>query len=135
MGRVIYIGAILIGLAGPFLTGGAASAQEFNHVITVYASVPEQRGIYVDKAGHIIKVAGNTASNITPQVFSADNQTMPMNDSVQRQYDKFLKDHDYRLIAGKVYVLNQVITVDSAADSRTIKVDTANLTLGSAQNG
>lgn len=137
MGRVLFICAAILGVSLPFLAaGGAVSAEEFNHTITVYAIVPEQRGIYVDKSGHIVKIAGNTTENVTPQVYTLDNNLIPMNDSVQKQYDQFLKDHHNRLEAGKTYLINnQQLTISQSADNRQIKIDTSALTLGAGQSG
>jgi len=83
----------------------AALARTYNHTIIIYATVPKQRGIYVDKDWNIIRVAGNTSDNINPLVFSLDNRLLKMNQKIQKQYDEFLIQHDYHLIAGEVYKL------------------------------
>lgn len=108
-----------------FISGsGRAAAQDYNHVITVYASVPQQRGVYVDQAGNLIKVAGNTTANITPTVFTTDNKSLTMTDAIMNQYQQFLKQHQYHLEAGKIYVINPV-TVNSQPNTETIKIPTA----------
>ena len=122
MGRGVLCGAVLLAVIFPALAG-SASAQEFNHVITVYATVPPQRGVFVDKSGNIVKVAGNTSQNITPQVFDLNNHLLNMTPAIQRQYDAFLKAHDYHLAAGQTYVVSQTVTVDTQTSSQTIQVD------------
>jgi len=120
LGKVIYLGVLLAITLGVSL-GGQASAQEYNHIITVYATVAEQRAVYLDSSGNIIKVAGNTAKNITPAVFSADNKPVAMTDSVMSQYQQFLKEHDYHLKAGETYLINP-LTVNTQPNTQTIKV-------------
>lgn len=124
MGRGFLFGAVLLSVIFPALAG-SASAQEYNHVITVYATVPQQRGIYIDKSGNIIKVAGNTSQNITPQVFDWNHQPVDMTAAIQSQYDAFLKAHDYHLTAGQSYTVSQIVTVSAQASSQTIQVSSA----------
>ena len=98
-----------------------AGAQEFNHTITVYAVVPEQRAVYLDESGNIVKVTGNTAKNVTPTVYDSHNKEITMTDAVQDQYDDFLKQHHNQLEAGKIYKLNP-LKVSAAPNNQTISV-------------
>lgn len=124
MGRGVLFGVALLSVIFPALAG-TASAQEYNHVITVYASVPEQRGVYVDKYGNIVKVAGNTFQNIAPQVYDLNNHTLSMTPAIQTKYDAFLKSHSYRLEAGQTYIISQVVTVNTQPLSQNIEVGSA----------
>lgn len=134
MGRGVFIGVLLFGSGLPAALAGTASAQEFNHVITVYATVAEQRAVYIDSHGDIYKVAGNTTHNITPRVYTADNKLTGMTDKIMGQYQAFLSQYHGQLAAGKVYDVNPLV-VQVSLDDRTIQLDTSGLTLGSAQNG
>jgi hypothetical protein len=130
MGRGVLFGTLLLAAGLFFGNGAKASAQEFNHVITVYATVAEQRAIYVDDSGNIFKIAGNTSKNITPQVYGADNRPIAMTDSITRQYQDFLKSHHNYLDASVTYDLTRMV-VQTAMDNRSIQLDTSGLTLGS----
>lgn len=107
----------------------AAPALAFNTQLTVYASVPEQRIIYIDESGIIYKIAGNTKNNISPIIYDYKNQPIAITDAIQKQYDSFLSLHHGRLEASKIYKVNP-ITVNNTADSQTIRVD-GGLKLGS----
>jgi hypothetical protein len=122
MGRGILFGVILLAMGLLLGPGGRASAQDYNHTITVYATVPEQRAVYLDASGNIIKVAGNTTRNITPQVFSADNKLIDMNDLIMSQYQVFLNQHHNHLAAGKIYEVNP-LAVNTQPNQVTINVD------------
>jgi len=117
---------LVFGLLFPLKAG----AQGFNHMITVYASVAEQRAVYLDESGNIIKVAGNTTDNVTPVVFDPNNKAVAMTPEVQRQYDDFLKLNNGRLQAGKIYNINP-ITVSAAPNTQLIGINSVNLSLGS----
>jgi|GEM_PF-6988771 len=108
----------------------APAAMAYNHIITVYAAVPEQRAVYLDPTGAIIKVAGNTADNVTPIVFDPNNKAVAMTPEVQRQYDDFLKLNNGRLQAGKIYNINP-ITVSAAPNAQLIEINSVNLSLSS----
>jgi hypothetical protein len=125
----LFLTALLV-VTVASLSSPAAHAQQFNHRITVYASVAQQRGIYVNSSGLITKIAGNTSNNVEPMVFNENNKIIAMTDSVQNQYQAFLKAHDYHLNAGETYYLNTA-SISNTADSRQIKIDTVGLTLGS----
>jgi len=71
MGKFLPTAILLLAVLG---VPSVASAQEYNHIITVYAAVPEQRVIYIDETGNIIKIAGNTTKNITPMVLGPQNK-------------------------------------------------------------
>lgn len=129
----VFLALLLVGAIAT-VSPPAAHAQEFNHRITVYASVAQQRGIYTNNSGLITRISGNTSNNVEPMVFNENNKIIAMTDSIQNQYMAFLKAHDYHLMAGETYYLNPV-SVNNATDSREIKLDTAGLTLGSGQNG
>lgn len=83
-----------------------ASAMAFNQRITVYASVPQMRYIYVNKDGIITKIAGNTSNNIEPKVVDENNQPLTMTESIKQQYQQFLKSHNWHLEASKIYKVN-----------------------------
>ena len=117
---------LVLGLLLPLKAG----AQGFNHTITVYASVAEQRAVYLDESGNIIKVAGNTSDNVTPIVFDPNNKAVAMTPEVQRQYDDFLKLNNGRLQAGKIYNINP-ITVSAVPNTQIIEINSVNLSLGS----
>ncbi|HET7528760.1 MAG TPA: hypothetical protein VFJ84_00840 [Candidatus Saccharimonadales bacterium] len=87
---------------------GSAAAQQYNRTITVYAYVPEMRGIYIDNSGKLIKVAGNTGRDITPQAFDASGKLIAMASSYMSQYQAFLAQHGGRLEAGKIYTIKRV---------------------------
>jgi succinyl-CoA synthetase beta subunit len=125
MGKQFLVIVLFLSLATAFSWGSRASAQDYNHTITVYATVPEQRAIYLDANGNIIKVAGNTTRNITPQVFSADNQLIDMNDLIMSQYQVFINQHHNHLAAGKIYEVNP-LAVNTQPNQVIINVD-ANL--------
>jgi len=116
---------LIIGLWLPLKAG----AQGFNHTITVYASVREQRVIYLDESGNLIKVAGNTTKNITPVVLDPNNKEVAMTPSIQQQYDSFLKQHDDKLQASAVYKVN-TIAVNLKPNTQIIEINTSDLTLG-----
>jgi hypothetical protein len=122
-----FIGLIL--LIGSLIVSPVAEAQQYNHIITVYASVPEQRAIYLDEAGSIIKIAGNTTKNLAPQVFDSSNKPAAITDAVQKQYDDFLKQHNYHLEAGKIYNINP-ISVDLSPNTQVIELNDTDLSLG-----
>lgn len=119
----------LLSLAIAIVIPTPASAQEYNHIIKVYAIVPEQRAIYLDETGNIIKVAGNTSKNVTPQVINSNNVPVSMTDAVQKQYDDFLKQHNYHLQASKIYEFNPLI-VNNMANTQEIKLINDQLSLG-----
>jgi hypothetical protein len=91
----------------------SSPALAFNQRITVYASVPMMRNIYVDQSGQIIKVVGNTSDNIEPRVYNELNKEIAMTDSVKNQYDQFLKQHAGHLEASKTYIVNPVMVIDA----------------------
>ena len=108
----------------------APAAVAYNHIITVYAAVLEQRAVYLDSSGSIVKVGGNTSNNVTPVVFDPNNKAVAMTPEVQRQYDDFLKLNNGRLQAGKIYNINP-ITVSAAPNPQLIGINSVNLSLGS----
>ncbi len=120
---------IALGLSYLFLPAGA-SAQTFNHTITVYATVPEQRAIYLDQYGAVIKIAGNTPNNIQPKVYDSSNHEVAISPAIQNEYDDFLKQHGGKLQAGATYRINPV-KVSSVVESQDISVDLSGLRLGS----
>jgi hypothetical protein len=109
------------------IAGTPSVALAFNQQITVYASVPEMRNIYVNKAGNITKIVGNTAKNIEPTVLDENNQTLIMTESISKQYEAFLKAHHNHIEASKYYYLNP-LTVNSQPNNQNIKINTASLT-------
>jgi hypothetical protein len=126
MGRLLPAALLLFGL---LLMPSVASAQEYNHIITVYAVVPEQRVVYLDESGNLMKVAGNTDKNITPTVLDPNNKEVPITPAVQQQYDNFLKQHHNKLQASIVYNVNP-IAVNLTPNTQTIDINTSYLTLG-----
>lgn len=124
-----FLPALVFLLMAFLATPSVASAQEYNHIITVYASVAEQRAIYLNESGNIIKIAGNTVKNLAPTVFDSNNKEIAMTPAVQSQYDNFLKQHGYHLEASKIYKLNPV-TIDLTPNTQTIGVSNAGLSLG-----
>jgi hypothetical protein len=123
---------VLLGISVVGWLASAPSAMAFNHHITVYAQVPQMRSVYVDKAGLITKIAGNTSENITPKVYDDEfNQPQPLTDSVMRQYQQFLDEHKV-LEAGKTYDVGHEVGAH-ALDSHQVTID-ASLRLGSDQN-
>lgn len=117
---MFWSGLLVLGLLS---FPAVARAQGFNHTITVYAVVPEQRAIYLDQYGAVIKIAGNTDKNVPPQVYDSSNRKVPISPVIQEQYVKFLNKHNYRLAAGKVYKINP-LRLDYSANSQTISLDT-----------
>lgn len=128
MGKLLLV--ILIVMAAGTIGSRVASAQDYNHVIKVYAVVAEQRAVYLDESGNIIKIAGNTAKNITPTVFDFNNKQVTITATVQHQYDDFLKSHENHLQAGKTYNVNP-LSVNLSPNTEKIDISTANLTFGS----
>lgn len=124
MGVRVLISLFIV-VAGIF---APASALAFNTRITVYASVAEMRNIYVNKAGRITKIAGNTSRNIPPGAFDENNRPLQLTDDMELQYEAFLKSHNYYLSAGKYYY-----PVPSATDTKpgiqTIRISSAALSL------
>jgi hypothetical protein len=91
--------------------------------ITVYANVPAMRNIYVDKAGFITKIVGNTDQNVAPRVFDDElNKPQPMTDSIMRQYQQFITQHGV-LEAGKTYTLSHEAA--SVSTARQEKINTS----------
>jgi hypothetical protein len=121
MRRGVCFGILLLSLLLPVNLSAVASAQEFNHTITAYAVVPEQRAVYLDPSGNIIKIAGNTAKNIPPQVYDSTNHLINITDSITQQYQRFLKSHGNHLAAGQIYAVNPII-VDTTANNQTIGI-------------
>lgn len=97
------------------------AALAFNQRINVYASVPPMRAVYVDDAGDLIKIAGNTSQNIEPTVYDQQNKQVQMTESIKSQYEQFLKSHDYKLEASKIYDINPV-SVSILPNTETITV-------------
>jgi len=108
----------------------APTAMAYNHIITVYAAVSEQRAVYLDSSDNIVKVAGNTSNNVTPVVFDSSDKEIAMTASIQNQYESFLKLHDDHLLSGKIYSVNP-ITVSAAPNSQIIVINSVDLSLGS----
>jgi len=127
MRRFLFGAALLF---APMLWPAMVSAQEFNHTITIYAAVPEQRAIYLDQYGGIIKIAGNTENNVQPKVYDSSNHEVDISPGIQQQYDNFLKQHGGRLKAGQFYYINPVKVV-AFADPQRITVNMSGLKLGS----
>jgi len=125
---------IVSGVLSALLFPALASAQEFNHTITVHATVPEQRAIYLDEYGAVIKIAGNTTRNVAPKVYDSSNLEVPISPAIQQQYDDFLRQHGGKLQASKVYEVNPLKVV-SSTNVQQVKVNLSGLTLGSGQNG
>lgn len=115
-------------VAGFLSVPAAVSAQEYNHIITVYAIVPEQRAVYLDASGNIVKIAGNTTKNVTPMVIDSNNKVAPMTPAVQGQYDDFLSRHKNQLLAGKIYSVNP-LTISPAPNTQVIEINAAPSTL------
>jgi len=115
-------------LSAVLLLPGSASAQEYNRMITVYAAVPEQRVIYLDDSGNIIKIAGNTARNITPAVLDSSGNKVVMTPAVQNRYDDFLREHKGHLQASKTYDVNPM-TVDNSPNVQSIGLGGTDLSL------
>jgi len=124
-----FLPAAFLLLIGFLAMPAAASAQQYNQRITVYAVVLEQRVIYLDESGNIIKIAGNTAKNVTPTVLDSNNKAVAMTAAVQDQYDNFLKQHDGHLQASKIYTVNP-LSVNLASNTQIIEVGGGSLTLG-----
>jgi uncharacterized RmlC-like cupin family protein len=116
--RVLIAGFLV--LSGFVITPGSAWA--FNQQITVYAAVPQMRNIYVDGAGIIIKIVGNTSQNIEPKVYDEHNQPVAMTGSISRQYQQFLNEHQGHIDAGKFYYINPVV-IDNSINTQTIQVE------------
>ena len=123
-----FLPAAFLLLIGFLAMPAAASAQQYNQRITVYAVVLEQRVIYLDESGNIIKIAGNTAKNISPSVLDSNNQAVPMTTKVQNQYDNFLAQHGGHLQASKIYNLNP-LSVNLSSNTQVIVVGNGNLSL------
>lgn len=100
-----FAGLFFISVLLALSAAGSAGAQQYNHRITVYAYVPQMRAIYIDKNGNLVKVAGNTASNITPQAFDTSNRLITMTSSYMSQYRAFLAAQSGALGAGRTYVI------------------------------
>lgn len=111
----------LLGLPIIFALLVATPALAFNQRITVYASVPLMRAIYVDDSGNLVKVAGNTAQNIDPTVYNLQNKPLQLTDSIKSQYELFLKQHNNHLEASKIYLINPII-VNTATNNQSITV-------------
>ena len=118
MARRLWV--ILFLLATEFLA--PASALAFNNKITVYASVPQMRIIYVTTDGLVYKIAGNTSSNIDPLVYDQNNQPVAMTDAIMNQYKNFMELHNWHLAASQVYEVNPV-TVSNQPNSQQIVVN------------
>ena len=112
----------------PAVWPAAVSAQEFNQTITIYATVPEQRAIYLDDFGGIIRIAGNTTANIPPRGYDSSNHEVTISPAIQRQYDKFLAQHGGHLQAGVIYNINP-LKVDNSTKGQTISFENSSQTL------
>lgn len=119
MRRKLAIAGVL--LSAGFIFPLTASAQEFNHTITVYAVVPEQRAIYLNEFGAIVRIAGNTTRNVTPKVYDSSIHEVSMAPVIQQQYDDFLKQHGGKLEASKVYYINP-LKVNADANQQQLSV-------------
>jgi hypothetical protein len=125
------MGRRLLLLAAGFLgwLAIAPAALAYNTQIKVTAAVPQMRIIYVDASGNIVKVAGNTAENITPKVYDVNNQEIALSDSINQQYQQFLANHDYHLQASKIYNINP-LSVNLSSSPQVIEINSSNLSLG-----
>jgi hypothetical protein len=117
--KFLVLGILLLGVIA-----GSAPALAYNQQLTIYASVPPMRAIYLDASGNIIKVGGNTADNVTPQVYNDKNQPVDMTASVQTQYQQFLQSYNGHISAGKIYQVNPV-RVNLATVNQVIQLNTA----------
>jgi hypothetical protein len=124
--RRLLLWVFLFAAAVLFFSGSQSLA--YNTQITVYASVPMMRVIYVDESGNITKVLGNTTQNIDPKVYDEHNQLISMTSQIQDQYNKFLKAHGGHLEASKIYVVNP-IKVSNQPISQTIDISAASQSL------
>lgn len=116
--RKLFVYAVLsLGIFA--ITATTVPAAAYNQRITVYAVVPPQRVVFIDEAGSIYKIAGNTSDNIEPKVLDGRNQPTEMTDAIMKQYQNFLQLHGGRLEAGKIYNVNPV-SVDTSVNEQTI---------------
>lgn len=115
-------------LLGVFISSTPALA--YNQQLTIYATVPPLRAIYVDAYGNIIKIGGNTSENIPPTVYDQKNQPVAMTSTIQDQYQQFLLMHGGRLQASKIYDVNP-LTISLAPNTQKIMVNSPSLTLDS----
>jgi hypothetical protein len=121
--KFLFFGVLLLGLLI-----SSTPALAYNQQLTVYASVPPMRAVYLNADGNIIKVAGNTSGSVTPQVYNDKSQLVSLTDSIQTQYQQFLQSHSGHLEAGKTYNVNP-ITVNIQLNDQTIKLDTTPIRL------
>jgi hypothetical protein len=121
--RRLLFWTFLFFTAGVIFSGPQSLA--YNTQITVYASVPMMRVIYVDDAGNITKVLGNTTQNIDPKIYNEHNQPVSVTSQIQDQYNNFLKMHGGHLEASKTYVVNP-IKVSNQPINQTLDVSTNN---------
>jgi hypothetical protein len=122
--RTVLLFGLLMVLSIATVVAPSHKASAFNQRIIVYATVVQQRAVYVGSDGMIYKVAGNTSDNITPVAYDQNNKQLEMTDSILQQYDSFLKQHNYKLEAGKVYKVNS-LQVNAAVNEQTITVTAA----------
>jgi len=120
MGKGLF-GVLLIVPVLQIAAAPAAGAQVFNTRLTVYASVPQMRAIYLDDYGAPYKVAGNTSQNIKPKVIDAYNREVGMTQYIQKVYDQFLDSQGGKLGAGKTYTINP-ITINTDQNTQIITV-------------
>jgi hypothetical protein len=114
--------------AAAILFFGGSQSLAYNTQITVYASVPMMRVIYLDESGNITKVLGNTTQNIDPKIYDEHNQPVSMTSQIQDQYNKFLKAQGGHLEASKIYVVNP-IKVSNHPVNQTIDISAASQSL------
>jgi hypothetical protein len=123
-----------------------SNGRPISQTITLTGVVPEMRMLYINRDGYLVRIIGNTASNIKPEAISLDNKPLAMTDAIRRQYDYFLSQHGWKLVAGVTYQVNPV-QVDTSVDRSDITINTASqvlagnlqlqvgLTPGFGQNG
>ena len=84
--------------------GRSGSAAAISNSVTVTATVLPERYIYVDQAGKVTKVVGNTAQAVTPTVVEswAPDTTIKMNAQIYKQYHE-LQLQNGGFAAGRSY--------------------------------
>jgi hypothetical protein len=119
--RVLFVFWLLIAIFASLPTAAGASAASISQTVTISGRVAEMRFVYIDDAGNLAKVVGNTTNNVTPTAISLNNHKLPMTDSIWQQYIALMDQHNWQLDAGITYSLNPV-QISTRPNEQTISV-------------
>lgn len=104
MKRFLVVLLTLLGILVYAAPAVAAEQLSVSDTITISGVVLPMRYIYLDKAGNIQKVVGNTSVDITPTVLDAENQITQLTSKITSQYQHLLDENGGHLQAGQTYL-------------------------------